>query len=186
MEQGCAVLGSDGELVALEGFVSDISERRRAEEALQASEAQYRQMFEQNRAIQLLFVPSTGSIVEANQAACEFYGYTRDEMRRLEISDLAAGSPMDVAAGISRARSQQKNYSSSSTDCLRASFATSRCTPAQSTSAGRQLLYSIIHDITERKRAEEALEHQAMHDGLTGLPNRLVLRDRLTQGDSHG
>src|SRR5437879_9843502 len=42
-------------------------------------------------------------------------------------------------------------------------------------------MYSIVHDITERKRTEEALAHQALHDGLTGLPNRLLLQDRLTQ-----
>jgi diguanylate cyclase (GGDEF)-like protein/PAS domain S-box-containing protein len=36
------------------------------------------------------------------------------------------------------------------------------------------------HDITDRKRAESELSHQAFHDALTGLPNRLLLRDRLT------
>jgi diguanylate cyclase (GGDEF)-like protein/PAS domain S-box-containing protein len=39
----------------------------------------------------------------------------------------------------------------------------------------------VAADITERKRAERELEHQAMHDGLTGLPNRLLLLDRLDQ-----
>ncbi len=38
-----------------------------------------------------------------------------------------------------------------------------------------------FRDITERKRAEAALEHQALHDALTGLPNRALLRDRLQQ-----
>ena len=36
-------------------------------------------------------------------------------------------------------------------------------------------------DITERKTSEQLLEHQALHDGLTGLPNRTLLRDRLAQ-----
>src|SRR5581483_5788072 len=43
------------------------------------------------------------------------------------------------------------------------------------------ILQGVLIDITERKRVEEALEHQAVHDDLTGLPNRTLLRDRLDQ-----
>src|SRR5204863_101851 len=40
---------------------------------------------------------------------------------------------------------------------------------------------AVIRDVTERKRADEALAHQALHDALTGLPNRVLLMDRLQQ-----
>ena len=45
----------------------------------------------------------------------------------------------------------------------------------------RHLLIYSVRDITLRKRAEAALEHQALHDSLTDLPNRVLLHDRLQQ-----
>ncbi|MEO6022912.1 MAG: EAL domain-containing protein [Burkholderiales bacterium] len=39
--------------------------------------------------------------------------------------------------------------------------------------------YGVARDVTEKKRAQETIHHQAYHDGLTGLPNRLLFRDRL-------
>src|SRR5205807_5614550 len=38
-----------------------------------------------------------------------------------------------------------------------------------------------VQDISDRKQAQQALEHQALHDALTGLPNRVLARDRLDQ-----
>jgi PAS domain S-box-containing protein len=48
----------------------------------------HRQFFEKNRAIQLLVEPETGAIVDANPSACAFYGYERDRLRALRITDL--------------------------------------------------------------------------------------------------
>jgi diguanylate cyclase (GGDEF)-like protein len=46
---------------------------------------------------------------------------------------------------------------------------------------GRVLLYSFIHDITERTQLEDQVRRLAFHDALTGLPNRRLLQDRLAQ-----
>ena len=46
-------------------------------------------------------------------------------------------------------------------------------------------LYGVARDISDRKRAEEIITHQAYHDQLTGLPNRLLFRDRLELAVTH-
>jgi hypothetical protein len=53
-----------------------------------------------------------------------------------------------------------------------------------SQSGERGPIYTIVHDITERKRANAALAHQALHDGLTGLPNRGLLQTGLQRAVS--
>jgi diguanylate cyclase (GGDEF)-like protein/PAS domain S-box-containing protein len=180
-EQGCGVPGPGGDMVALEGFVTDITERRESDEARLANETQYRQMFEQNPAIQLLVDVESGAIVEANQAACDFYGYTRDQMGAKTMADINSPPTSEAASDLARTSGQPHTYYVSQHRLGSGIVRDVEVHTGPVHIRGRQLLYSIIHDITERKRAEEALEHQALHDGLTGLPNRLVLHDRLNQ-----
>ena len=51
--------------------------------ALRESEAFYRQMFESNRAVKMVIDPATAQIVKVNQAACDFYGYSHEQMTSL-------------------------------------------------------------------------------------------------------
>ena len=55
---------------------------------LQEPEKRYRQMFENNHAVILLVDPVSGVIVDANQAACRFYGYTVEKMKMLLFNEL--------------------------------------------------------------------------------------------------
>jgi PAS domain S-box-containing protein len=128
--------------------------RARAESALRESEERYRQMFENNQAIKLVVDVATGAIVDANAAACAFYGYSWDQLSAKNIAEINMLDRAHVAAAIEQAASGQ-----GSALIFRHRLASGAVRDVEVHSgpvviAGRQLLYSIVHDITERVQAE--------------------------------
>jgi PAS domain S-box-containing protein len=138
-------------------ILHDFTERKRTEDALRESEVRYRQMFERNRAVKLLIDPTSGAIVKANPAAAEFYGYSLDELEGKLITDINILEEAQVARELALAATEQCSYF-----VFRHRLASGEVRDVEVHSSpldveGRRLLYSIIHDITERRRTEERL-----------------------------
>jgi PAS domain S-box-containing protein len=83
-------------LLSIEGFVQDISERRRAEAALRENELRYRQLFDLNPIPMWLYDCETLRFLEVNEAAIANYGYSREEFAQMTLLDIR--SPEDVPA----------------------------------------------------------------------------------------
>ncbi len=144
-------------LVFVAQHVAAAIEQKRSDAEVRSSERRYRQMFENNRAVQLILDPANGRIVDANTAACDFYGYTRDELKRLLVWDINLMGEDGVRDEMAKAQEQQRSYF-----IFRHVLANGEVRDVEVHSGpvnvgDRLLLYSIIHDITERKRAERAL-----------------------------
>lgn len=142
------------------GVGHDITARKQAEESLRESEQRYRQMFEKNQAVKLLIDPDSGAIVDANPAAAQFYGYSVETLRRLKVTDINTLPPERVAAEMAQAALEQRSYF-----LFQHRLASGHICDVEAHSSplqlqGRTLLYSIIHDISARRRAEQAL-HQS-------------------------
>jgi PAS domain S-box-containing protein len=131
--------------------------RKQAEEELRESEERYRQLFESNHSVMLLIDPESGDIVDANPAGSSFYGWTREELKQKKISDINTLSPDEIAAEMESAKREARNHFFFP---HRRADGTVRDVEVYSGSIrtkGKTLLFSIIHDISERRQAEDAL-----------------------------
>ncbi len=133
-------------------------EEKRRETALMASERRYRQMFENNRAVQLLLDPATGAILDANMAAADFYGYSVNELRNMRIWDINVLGEEKVREEMANAERQERSYFVFRHMRANGEIRDVEVHSGPIDAGGRTALYSIIHDVTERRRAEQALQ----------------------------
>jgi PAS domain S-box-containing protein len=117
-----------------------------------------RTVFAQHGAIMLFIAPDTGEIIDANQAAARFYGYPVDTLRHLRIQDINMLGPREVAAERAKAKAENRNYFIFPHRLASGEIRTVEVYswPTRLAS-GRTVLFSIIHDITGKHIAEQAL-----------------------------
>ena len=118
----------------------------------------YSQMFTDHSAIQLLIDPESGSIVEANPSACKFYGYPLDVLQKMNINLINTFSPQEVSRLIHEAKDLKTNFFIFTHRLASGEIRDVEVHSVPIVVNGKQLLYSIIHDITERRLAEKELE----------------------------
>ena len=140
--------------------IRDITKRKLAEEALKESEERYGNLFKENRSVMLLIDPQSGDIVDANPAACSFYGYNRKELTRMKITDINTLDHETVFQKLQQAKLKQSEFFD-----FRHRLANGETRSVDVYSGpvilnGKTLLHSIIHDVTDRKQMEEALKER--------------------------
>lgn len=135
----------------------------------------------------ILATDSAGVILESNRSACLLFGYTEEEFMGMPVHQLLpphfrqrhvkmVQGFVDGVATEQRmgSRSEVTGYRKDGTFFpLEASIAKVR------TATGEWMLVVTMRDITDRKKAEDELMRRATHDPLTGLPNRVLIRERL-------
>jgi PAS domain S-box-containing protein len=134
----------------------DITERRRSEERLRASEARYKLLFEMESDAIVLVDAATLRIVDANRAAVELYGYSREELLSMSAQNLS-DEPILTARSINESqgfltiplrRHRRKN----------GEIFTVEITANRLELGGRRIVLAAIRDISERRVREEALK----------------------------
>lgn len=130
----------------------DITVRKQAEQKLKASEEQFRRMFEQHTAIQLIIDPESGNILDANPAAAKFYGWSTEELRKMQIGQINILKPEEVKREMESCKLAKKNHFDFQHRRKDGSIRDVEVFSSNIEIAGAAFLFSIIHDVTERKR----------------------------------
>jgi len=132
-------------------------ERKKAEEALWESEARYRSLFENNHAIMLLIDPDNGAIADANAAASAYYGWSLETLKKMRIDEINTLTSKRVSAEMKLANSEKRNHFFFKHRRADGTICDVEVYSGPILLEGKNLLYSIVHDITERKHAEKNL-----------------------------
>ena len=122
------------------------------------NEVHYRSLFNNKHVCMLVIDPSTLKIVDANPAACKYYGYKHDTMVSMDISEISEMEPDEKKQLTKKINAGQQNNFIAQHKLANGSVRDVEISSGTIRINGRKLLYSIIFDITERKQAEEALQ----------------------------
>ena len=152
------VRGETGEPLHYQSFLTDLTDRKKSEDALRESENRFRSMFQNHDAAMLLIDPKSGQIMDANRSAQRFYGYQMPELLGMSIQQINALSPDEIARERQKAMSRERSHFIFPHRLANGDVRTVDVHSSPIDLEGQRILFSIVYDITDRKKAEEALK----------------------------
>ncbi|MDD4227562.1 MAG: PAS domain S-box protein [Mariniphaga sp.] len=166
LERGVGVYDDHGNLLFLEGYIEDISERKLTEIQLMESEEKFRNIFHEHAAVKLIIDPENGKIVDANEAAAVFYGWSIEELTNMDMSQINILPPDEVNSYIQAARDMENARFEFQHRKANGEVVDIENFNSEVIIGGKIFLHAIIHDFSERKKIEIALRRSEEHNRL--------------------
>jgi len=150
------IRNSKGELIAAIENLEDLTEIKRTEKRLAESEKKYRTLFEESPAVMLVINPETAEIVGVNEAAIQYYGFSREELIGKAMTELIV-LPGDQVLQMLLEATQGPQYVHLQHRLASGEIRDVELARGPINVDGITYLFSIVHDITARKEAEDAI-----------------------------
>ncbi|GAB3283498.1 putative bifunctional diguanylate cyclase/phosphodiesterase [Kineosporia babensis] len=159
------------------------SARDEVARALSDSEARWRRLVDQ-APVGIAVGDIDGNVIEVNHALQNMFGLSVDEMRSMKIQEYIHpedGAAVwqqyaDTAQGVLEEFKAEKRFVRKDGEGIWTNLSVSLIRDPDGDPA---FMVAVIEDITERYLLQERLQHEATHDPLTGLPNRVLFLQRL-------
>ncbi len=181
------VRNEDGSIRYYEGAIQDITARKEAERESYNSEQRYRALVDQSQVG--VFINVDGKYTYVNQAYASMLGYSQRELVGKHYREIIAPEELSAADDRFNRRMRGELISNDYEARLLHKDGQTRIVTSISirmvNQDGMKLHMATVRDITEQKRIERQLRHNATHDPLTGLPNRTLFIERLRKAMSY-
>ncbi len=135
----------------------------------------YRSIFERSGVVKLLIDPAQARIVDANEAACQYYGWPREALRDQPVASISATPPERLAQDLATANREGTIHVVTRHRMAGGELRDVEIYATAIQVEGRTVLYSIVHDVTERREAERTIRHQA--DLLQNVSDAVISTD---------
>jgi diguanylate cyclase (GGDEF)-like protein/PAS domain S-box-containing protein len=163
----------------------DVTDARTAEALVRRSEERFRTIFGSVNDGIIVHELGTGAFADINTRICEMFGYTREELLKLNLGDLSTGvSPYtleEITSLLERVRTSDAVVFDWHCKARDGHLFWAEVSVRRAVFGGQDVLLSTTRDITDRRRASEQISHMARHDSLTGLVNRHAFVEALEQ-----
>ena len=170
--KGQLFYAEDNKTLKICGTHTDISQIKRIHSKLRKSEEFYRNLYNNSSLIMFVVDFEYGNIVDANEAACKFYGYAKREFLQLKIHDVNTMEDEKIQEEMLSVKTNNKHYFNFTHKLKSGELRQVEVHSGMIMLDSKYYLYSIIHDITENKIKEEQINTLIYKDSLTNLYNR--------------
>ena len=151
------VISFEGESASL-AVLNDITKIKETEQALRESEEKFRTLFYGNHSVMFLIDPETRMFIDANQKACEFYGYSHEEIKNMKVEEITLLEHSEIRKSLNFAIAGKQNQFTAQHKLANGEIREIEAYNGKVKYAGKDALYSIIHDVTDRIIAEEKIK----------------------------